>query len=174
MIQAKGYAAQDQHTHLAPWNFKRREVGPHDVQINILYCGVCHSDLHQIRDDWGGAIFPMVPGHEIVGDVVNVGSHVKKFKTDDRVAVGNLVDSCRQCENCTQGLEQYCTDGFSLTYNSREQNGVVLVTTKKGRAGTKAKWKKNSVEYKGTKSVLADIPDEYWRRYGLERAATSR
>ncbi len=123
MIQAKGYAAQSPTTDLAPWNFDRREVGPHDVQFDILFCGVCHSDLHQIRNDWFPGIFPMVPGHEIVGRVVKVGNHVKKFKAGDLAATGCLVDSCRTCENCREGLEQYCLNGHSLTYNSTEQDG---------------------------------------------------
>jgi uncharacterized zinc-type alcohol dehydrogenase-like protein len=95
---------------------------PQDVQFDILYCGVCHSDLHQIKDEWGGAIFPMVPGHEIVGRVVNVGSQVKKFKVGDLAGTGCLVDSCRICDNCKDGLEQYCTNGHSQTYNGLEQD----------------------------------------------------
>ncbi|HEY9044814.1 MAG TPA: NAD(P)-dependent alcohol dehydrogenase [Ohtaekwangia sp.] len=122
MIQAKGYAAQSATTNLAPWNFERREVGAHDVQFDILYCGICHSDLHQIRDEWGGSVFPMVPGHEIVGKVVKVGAHVKKFKVGDLAGVGCLVDSCRTCDNCKDGLEQYCTNGVSPTYNGYEQD----------------------------------------------------
>lgn len=118
MIQAKGYAAQSPETDLSPWNFERREVGPHDVQFSISYCGVCHSDLHQIKNDWFPGIFPMVPGHEIVGTVTKVGDHVKKFKVGQLAAVGCMVDSCRVCENCTQGLEQYCLDGNVWTYNS--------------------------------------------------------
>ncbi len=123
MIAAKGYAAQTSETPLAPWNFERRELGPHDVQIDITYCGVCHSDLHQIRDEWGGGIFPMVPGHEIVGTVVAVGSHVSTFNIGDLAGTGCMVDSCRTCENCQQGLEQYCVNGNTLTYNSLEQDG---------------------------------------------------
>ncbi|RRA98600.1 NAD(P)-dependent alcohol dehydrogenase [Larkinella rosea] len=123
MIAAKGYAAQDAHSNLAPFQFERREVKPHDVQFDILYCGVCHSDLHQIRDEWGGSIFPMVPGHEIVGRVTRVGSHVTKFNVGDLAGVGCMVDSCRQCENCREGLEQYCLNGNSQTYNGREQDG---------------------------------------------------
>ena len=96
---------------------------PHDVQIDILYCGVCHSDLHQIRDEWGGAIFPMVPGHEIVGRITAVGSHVKKFNVGELAGVGCFVDSCRTCANCKAGIEQYCEKGMSGTYNSREQDG---------------------------------------------------
>ena len=121
MIQAKGYAAQDKTSGLAPWNFERREPGPHDVQFDIRYCGVCHSDLHQIKDEWGGSIFPMVPGHEIVGKVIAVGEHVKKFKVGDTVGVGCLVDSCRTCDNCQDGLEQFCLNGSTGTYNSRGQ-----------------------------------------------------
>lgn len=122
MIEAKGYAAQDPHSSLAPFQFERREVGPHDVQFDILFCGVCHSDLHQIRDEWGGSIFPMVPGHEIVGRVTAVGDHVTKFKAGDLAGVGCLVDSCRHCENCEEGLEQYCLNGASQTYNGYEQD----------------------------------------------------
>jgi len=123
MITAKGYAAQTHTSPLAPWSFERREVGPHDVQFDIHYCGVCHSDLHQIRNDWGPGIFPMVPGHEIVGKVSKVGSAVKKFKVGDLAGVGCLVDSCRTCENCQQGLEQYCLTGAVGTYNAKGQDG---------------------------------------------------
>jgi len=122
MIQTKGYAAQDAKTNLAPWKFERREVGPNDVQFDIAYCGVCHSDLHQIRNDWSEGIFPMVPGHEIVGTVVKVGSRVVKFKVGDVVGTGCLVDSCRTCTNCKEGLEQYCLNGSTATYNSLSQD----------------------------------------------------
>ncbi|WPV70369.1 NAD(P)-dependent alcohol dehydrogenase [Chitinophaga sp. LS1] len=122
MIPAKGYAAFDAQAQLGPFNFERREPGPHDVQFDILYCGVCHSDLHQIKNEWGNSIYPMVPGHEIVGRVTAVGAHVKKFKTGDLVGVGCLVDSCRECENCADGQEQYCLNGSSGTYNSYEQD----------------------------------------------------
>lgn len=123
MIETKGYAAQDEHTPLAPWTFNRREVGPHDVQFDILYCGVCHSDLHQIKNDWFPGIFPMVPGHEIVGRVVNVGDHVTKFKVGDLAGTGCMVDSCQVCENCKQDLEQYCLEGNTQTYNGMERDG---------------------------------------------------
>lgn len=123
MIATKGYAAQDNKSPLAPWNFERREVGLHDVQFDIQYCGVCHSDLHQIKDDWFPGIFPMVPGHEIVGRVVKVGDHVKKFKVGDIAGTGCMVDSCRECENCKKDLEQYCLKGNSQTYNGLEQDG---------------------------------------------------
>ncbi|WP_264563981.1 NAD(P)-dependent alcohol dehydrogenase [Flavobacterium sp. N3904] len=122
MIATKGFAVQDAKSDLALWNFERREVGPHDVQFDIQFCGVCHSDLHQIKDDWGGGIFPMVPGHEIVGKVIKVGSHVKKFKVGDLAGTGCLVDSCRTCDNCKEGLEQFCSNGFSATYNGMEQD----------------------------------------------------
>lgn len=123
MIPVKSYAAQTSKSPLAPFQFERRDVGPHDVQIDILYCGVCHSDLHQIRDEWGGAIFPMVPGHEIVGRIITVGSHVQKFKAGELAGVGCFVDSCRTCDNCKAGIEQYCEKGMSGTYNSYEQDG---------------------------------------------------
>ncbi len=126
MIPAKGYAAQSPTTPLAPWNFERREVGPHDVQIEILYCGVCHTDIHQTRDEWGGAVFPMVPGHEIVGKVIKVGGHVKNFKPGDIAGVGVIVDSCETCSNCKNDFEQYCTDGVTFTYGSMERDGSMI------------------------------------------------
>lgn len=123
MIAAKAYAAQSPETDLAPWNFERREVGPHDVQFDILFCGVCHSDLHQIKNDWFPGIFPMVPGHEIVGRVIKVGDHVKNFKVGDLAGTGCMVDSCQVCENCKRDLEQYCLEGSTQTYNSFERDG---------------------------------------------------
>jgi uncharacterized zinc-type alcohol dehydrogenase-like protein len=122
MIAVKGYAAQSPETDLAPWDFERREVGAHDVQFDILFCGVCHSDLHQIKNDWFPGIFPMVPGHEIVGRVIKVGDHVTKFKVGDLAGTGCMVDSCQVCENCKQDLEQYCLNGNSPTYNGLEQD----------------------------------------------------
>lgn len=124
MITSKGYAAQDAKSDLAPWTFERREPGPHDVQFDILFCGVCHSDLHQIKDEWGGSIFPMVPGHEIVGRVTAVGSHVKKFKVGDLAGTGCMVDSCRTCDNCKEGYEQYCDSGMTGTYNALGRDGL--------------------------------------------------
>ena len=124
MIQSKGYAAQDATTDLAPWNFERREVGAHDVQIEITYCGVCHSDLHQIKNEWFPGVFPMVPGHEIVGRIIKVGDHVKNFKVGELAGVGCMVDSCQHCENCKQGLEQYCLEGSTQTYNNLDRTGV--------------------------------------------------
>jgi len=123
MSNAKGYAAQNASTPLGPFKFDRREPGPHDVEIEILYCGVCHSDIHQARNEWGGSVYPMVPGHEIVGKVTRVGAHVKKFKTGDLAGVGCLVDSCRTCSSCEQGFEQYCENGMIGTYNSKEKDG---------------------------------------------------
>lgn len=123
MTKAKGYAALTPTSDLALWNFERRDVGPNDVQFDIDYCGVCHSDLHQIRNDWFPGIFPMVPGHEIVGRVVKVGDNVTRFKIGDLAAVGCLVNSCRTCDNCKGGLEQYCTRGSVGTYNARDKDG---------------------------------------------------
>ena len=121
MIRAFGYAAQNATTPLAPFSFERREPREQDVQIDILYCGVCHSDLHTVRGEWGGTLYPSLPGHEIVGRVTRVGSGVKKFKIGDLVGVGCMVDSCRTCISCREGLEQYCEAGFTGTYNGPEQ-----------------------------------------------------
>ena len=121
MPQTNAYAADAAHAPLAPFSFERREVGPSDVLIDILYCGVCHTDIHQVRNEWGGSNFPMVPGHEIVGRVVEVGSHVKQFKVGDLAGVGCMVDSCQHCDSCDQGLEQYCENGFTNTYNGYDR-----------------------------------------------------
>ncbi len=121
MIKAFGYAAQDATTPLSPFSFERRDPGERDVQIEILYCGVCHSDLHTVRAEWGSTIYPCLPGHEIVGRVTSVGNGVRKFKAGDLVGVGCMVDSCRTCRSCREGLEQYCEVGFTGTYNSPEQ-----------------------------------------------------
>jgi uncharacterized zinc-type alcohol dehydrogenase-like protein len=126
MIPVKGYAAQSPTSPLAPYNFERRELREHDVLIDILYSGVCHSDLHQARDEWGGSIYPMVPGHEIVGKVVRTGSHVKKFKPGDLAGVGVMVDSCRVCKPCNNSMEQYCVEGMTGTYNSYERDKVSI------------------------------------------------
>lgn len=123
MIATKAFAAQNATSPLGPWNLQRREPGAHDVVIEILYCGVCHSDIHQARDEWGGSIFPMVPGHEIVGRITKVGDQVKNFKTGDLAGVGCFVDSCRTCPSCKAGLEQYCEVGMSGTYNGYERDG---------------------------------------------------
>jgi uncharacterized zinc-type alcohol dehydrogenase-like protein len=123
MIPTKAYAAQSPDTNLAPWTFERRDVGPHDVQIEIAFCGVCHSDLHQIKNEWFPGIFPMVPGHEIVGRISQVGGHVKKFQVGDLAGVGCMVDSCQVCVNCKDGLEQYCLEGNTQTYNNFGRDG---------------------------------------------------
>ncbi|MBL0694976.1 NAD(P)-dependent alcohol dehydrogenase [Comamonas sp. JC664] len=125
-MPVRAYAAQDARSPLAPFQFERREPGPNDVQLEILYCGVCHSDLHQARDEWGGALFPMVPGHEIVGRVVRVGDKVTKFKAGDMAGVGCMVDSCRTCASCKEGLEQYCEVGNIQTYNAKAKDGKTL------------------------------------------------
>jgi uncharacterized zinc-type alcohol dehydrogenase-like protein len=124
MSRAKGYAAAAANAPVAPYSFERREPRDRDVAIDIHYCGVCHSDIHQARDEWGGSIFPMVPGHEIVGVVRSVGAKVSKFKVGETVGVGVLVDSCHKCPQCQRGLEQYCTEGQVPTYNGREHDGT--------------------------------------------------
>lgn len=123
MSKIKSYAAQSATAPLADWIIERRSPKPHDVQIEILYCGVCHSDLHTVRNEWGGTIYPVVPGHEIVGRVSAVGNHVTKFKVGDLAGIGCMVDSCRECDNCKEGLEQYCTVGMVGTYNGKERDG---------------------------------------------------
>jgi alcohol dehydrogenase (NADP+) len=120
-MKTNAYAAQNATNPLAPFNFQRRDVGKHDVQIEILYCGVCHSDLHTVRNEWQNTTYPCVPGHEIVGRVVKVGAHVKKFKEGDTAGVGCMVDSCRTCENCEEDLEQFC-DNITFTYNSTDKH----------------------------------------------------
>ena len=121
MSRTPAYAAASATTPLAPFAIDRRAPGPRDVQIDIAYCGVCHSDLHQVRGDWGGEIFPMVPGHEIVGHVSAVGGEVTKYKVGDAVGVGCFVDSCRECAQCRAGEEQFCSEGMTATYNGRER-----------------------------------------------------
>jgi len=122
LISTQGYAATAADKPLQPFRFSRRSPGPSDVQIEILYCGVCHSDLHTARNEWKGTTFPVVPGHEIVGRVAAVGKDVTKFKEGDLAAVGCLVDSCRICPDCRDGLEQYCDTGKVFTYNSPDKH----------------------------------------------------
>lgn len=122
MRETRGYAAMTAGAPLAPFTFFRRDPGPHDVLIDIRYCGICHSDIHQARDEWGGAMFPMVPGHEIVGTVAQVGEKVKRFKPGDLVGVGCFVDSCRTCASCKRGEEQYCETHTAWTYNGTEMD----------------------------------------------------
>jgi uncharacterized zinc-type alcohol dehydrogenase-like protein len=121
MIKTRGYAAQTATSALAPFTFERREPGPQDVQIDILYCGICHSDVHQVRNDWSSSLYPMVPGHEIVGRVTRVGAQVAKLKAGDYAGVGCMVDSCRRCVACHDGVEQFCEEGATWTYNARER-----------------------------------------------------
>ena len=124
MIPAKSYAVHNAKDKLAPWNFERREVGADDIMIDILYCGVCHSDIHQVRSEWFPGIYPMVPGHEIVGRIVKVGSNVSKFKEGELAGIGCMVDSCQECGNCKKGYEQFCETGKTVfTYNGLEKDG---------------------------------------------------
>lgn len=125
-MKSFGYAAHDKSSALAPFSFDRREPGHNDIVVEIAYCGICHSDIHQARDEWDNAIYPMVPGHEIVGRVTKAGSAVKKFKEGDLAAVGVMVDSCRVCENCKAGEEPYCTKGMVPTYNARDYGGEMV------------------------------------------------
>lgn len=126
MPSTKAYAAQKASAPLAPFTIERRDPRPHDVQIQILYCGMCHSDLHFVRNDWGMSIYPMVPGHEIVGRVTGVGNHVTKYKVGDTVGIGCLVDSCRECDNCKNDLQQFCRGGMVLTYSGLEKDGKTV------------------------------------------------
>ncbi|AMM23690.1 NAD(P)-dependent alcohol dehydrogenase [Variovorax sp. PAMC 28711] len=123
MTQARAYAAHSATTPLVPFTFERRAPLARDVAIDILHCGVCHSDLHTARGEWGHTVFPCVPGHEIVGRVTAIGDGVSKFKVGDFVGVGCMVDSCQHCQPCADGLEQYCDNGMTDTYNGREQQG---------------------------------------------------
>ncbi|HIC47062.1 MAG TPA: NAD(P)-dependent alcohol dehydrogenase [Methylophaga aminisulfidivorans] len=120
-MKTVGYAAHSSDTPLAPYHFERRELRDNDVAMEILYCGVCHSDLHVARNDWGGSSYPVVPGHEIVGRVTAVGSNVSKYNVGDHVAVGCMVDSCQECDECHNDHEQYCRNTFTLTYGSPDR-----------------------------------------------------
>jgi uncharacterized zinc-type alcohol dehydrogenase-like protein len=121
MIPTLGIAAHDAAGPLSPWQFERRDVGAHDVHIRILYCGICHSDLHTVRGEWGPCAYPQVPGHEIVGRVETVGTAVTRWKAGDLVGVGCMVDSCQHCQPCHDGLEQYCEQGMTGTYGGTEK-----------------------------------------------------
>ena len=125
-MNTRSYAVMEARKPLVPFEFDRREVGAHDVALDIAYAGICHSDIHQAREEWGPAIFPMVPGHEIAGTVTAVGTSVTKFKVGDKIGVGVFVDSCRTCENCAQGLQQYCLEGMTGTYNQLERDGKTV------------------------------------------------
>lgn len=122
-VKAFGWAARDHSGHLSPFNFSRRATGEEDVRFKVLYCGICHSDLHSIKNEWGNAAYPMVPGHEIVGVVTEVGSKVEKFKVGDKVGVGCLVGACNSCESCSDDLENYCSK-LILTYNMPYHDGT--------------------------------------------------
>ena len=121
MTTVMGYGTPASDRPLAPVSIERRDLRPHDVRIDILYCGICHSDLHVVRDEWHNTIYPTVPGHEIVGRVSEVGGHVKTFKQGDLVAVGCMVDSCMTCASCKEDLEQFCESGMTQTYNSKDR-----------------------------------------------------
>ena len=123
MKSVKAYAVAKANDLLKPFQIQRKEPGTYDVVIDIHYCGVCHSDVHQARNEWGGSIFPMVPGHEITGIVSKIGPAVTRYKIGDRVGVGCFTDSCRECSSCKQGIEQYCEKGMIMTYNGVEKNG---------------------------------------------------
>jgi uncharacterized zinc-type alcohol dehydrogenase-like protein len=125
-MESKGYAAQSPTSGLAPLNFQRRDPRPGDVVLEIAFCGICHSDIHQVKNEWGQSMYPMVPGHEIVGRVTAVGSDVQRFKIGDLAGVGVMVDSCRVCQNCKAQEEQYCEKGFVGTYNAKGYDGVLV------------------------------------------------
>ncbi|MFM8751592.1 MAG: NAD(P)-dependent alcohol dehydrogenase [Actinomycetota bacterium] len=122
MTKTRGYAALQAKAPLVPFEFERRSLGPLDIGFTIEYSGICHSDIHQAREEWGTALFPMVPGHEIAGRVTSIGEKVTKFKVGDLIGVGVFIDSCRKCTNCLQGLQQYCLEGMTGTYNGYERN----------------------------------------------------
>ena len=123
---SKGYAVKSAKAPLEQFSFERRDLGSKDIVLDIHYAGICHSDIHQAREEWGPAIFPMVPGHEIAGKVTAVGSDVSKFKVGDLIGVGVFVDSCRKCDSCKAGLEQYCVEGMTGTYNTYERDGKTV------------------------------------------------
>lgn len=125
-MKTRGYFAQSAKTDLVPYEFSRRELRDHDVALDIDFAGICHSDIHQVNEEWGPSIFPMVPGHEIVGTVSAIGPSVSKFEVGQRIGVGVYVDSCRECEYCRAGLQQYCSDGMTPTYNGYERDGSTV------------------------------------------------
>lgn len=125
-MKTRAYAAMSAGSPLIPFSFDRRDVGDHDVALKVSYSGICHSDIHQVAEDWGPSMFPMVPGHEIAGIVTSVGPKVTKFKVGDPIGVGVFIDSCRTCSNCTAGLQQYCSKGMIGTYNAMEADGKTV------------------------------------------------
>ena len=125
-MKSRGYAAQSAGSELSHFEFDRRDLAKHDVALDISYAGICHSDIHQVAEEWGPALFPMVPGHEIAGIVTSVGSGVTKFAVGDKIGVGVFVDSCRTCSSCVEGLQQYCVEGMTGTYNGYERDGKTV------------------------------------------------
>ena len=125
-MKTKGYVVKSAKAALEKYEFERRQLRPRDVALDIAFAGICHSDIHQAREEWGPALFPMVPGHEIVGKVTQVGSQVSKFKVGDTIGVGVFIDSCRKCASCNAGLEQYCVEGMTGTYNNYERDGKTI------------------------------------------------
>jgi len=125
-MKARGIAAMAASAPLVPFEFERRELGSRDVALNVSYAGICHSDIHQAREEWGPSLFPMVPGHEIVGIVTEIGAAVDKFKVGDRIGIGVFIDSCRTCSPCKAGLQQYCEAGMTGTYNGYERDGKTV------------------------------------------------
>jgi alcohol dehydrogenase (NADP+) len=125
-MNTKAYAAYSARENLKPFEFNRRDVGPKDIALQIKYAGICHSDIHTVRDEWGAANYPCVPGHEIVGEVTAVGTDTSKFKVGDRIGVGVFVDSCRECDACKKGLQNYCMQGMTGTYNNLERDGKTM------------------------------------------------
>lgn len=125
-MKTRGYAALSAKAPLEPFEFDRRDLGAHDIALEIAYAGICHSDIHQVAEEWGPALFPMVPGHEIAGVVTSTGSAVTKFKSGDKIGVGVFIDSCRTCTSCVRGLQQYCVEGMTGTYNGYERDGKTI------------------------------------------------
>jgi uncharacterized zinc-type alcohol dehydrogenase-like protein len=125
-MKTRGYAALQSKAPLTDFEFERRSIGDRDVGFDIKFSGICHSDIHQAREEWGPALFPMVPGHEIVGIVTVIGSKVSKFKVGDRIGVGVFIDSCKECRNCKRGMEHFCSEGMTATYNSLERDGKTV------------------------------------------------
>lgn len=125
-MKSRGLAALSASAPITRFDFERRDLGTHDVALDIAFAGICHSDIHQVRQEWGPAIFPMVPGHEIAGTVTAIGNSVTKFKVGDLIGVGVFIDSCRICESCKRGLQQYCENGMTGTYNTVERDGTTI------------------------------------------------
>jgi uncharacterized zinc-type alcohol dehydrogenase-like protein len=125
-VKTRGYVATAPRTDLVPFEFERRELRAKDVAFDVLYAGICHSDIHQAREEWGPSLFPMVPGHEIIGVVTALGSQASRFTVGERIGVGVFVDSCRSCDHCRSGLQQYCSEGMTPTYNGYERDATTI------------------------------------------------